>query len=97
MADVKFNIKINIDGKERVVGVTTDVKKLATEMGVARGAGDKLRESLMVEMLYIFSQLNMKSYLKSAMSYCDCFTLEEFIGKQKLVVNSAHTINSVNK
>lgn len=40
---------------------------------------------------------NMKSYLKSAMSYCDCLTLEEFIGKQKLVVNSVHTINSVNK
>ena len=25
MAEVKFNIKINIDGKEKVVGVTTDV------------------------------------------------------------------------
>ena len=33
MAEVKFNIKINIDGKEKVVGVTTDVKRLGVLSG----------------------------------------------------------------
>lgn len=40
---------------------------------------------------------NMESYLKSAMSYCDSYSLEDFIGKQILIINSVNTINSVNK
>ena len=40
---------------------------------------------------------NMDSYLRSAMSYCDCFTLREFIGNVDLVVNSISEINAVNK
>ena len=40
---------------------------------------------------------NMEDYLKSAMSYCNSKTLEEFIGKQNLMPNSTSEINSVNK
>lgn len=40
---------------------------------------------------------NMESYLRSAMSYCGCFTLSDFIGKQRLKVNSINEINAVNK
>ena len=40
---------------------------------------------------------NMISYLCSAMSYCDCFKLEEFIGKPTLIVNSISEIQAVNK
>lgn len=36
---------------------------------------------------------NMNSYLRSAMSYCNCLTLEDFIGKQNLIVNNSNTIN----
>lgn len=36
---------------------------------------------------------NMIDYLKSAMSYCNCRTLEEFIGKQKLIVNYSRGYN----
>lgn len=46
MGDVRFNIKINIDGKEQVVGITTDVQRLAKEMGLTKTANDHLRESL---------------------------------------------------
>ena len=40
---------------------------------------------------------NMISYLRSAMSYTDCKTLNEFIGKPKLIPNSISEIQVVNK
>lgn len=40
---------------------------------------------------------NFKAYLTSAMSYCNCRTLEQFIGKQTLCIKSIGTLNSVNK
>lgn len=40
---------------------------------------------------------NMIDYLKSIMSYCDSFTLEDYIGKQKLIPCSPGTMMSVNK
>ena len=40
---------------------------------------------------------NMIDYLKSAMSYCGCRTLKQFIGKQELIVQSPSEIIAVNK
>lgn len=40
---------------------------------------------------------NMKDYLKSAMSYTDSKTLEDFIGKAETVIVSNNTYHSVNK
>ena len=40
---------------------------------------------------------NMCDYLRSAMSYCGSFNLNNFIGRQTLVVNSPAEINAVNK
>lgn len=40
---------------------------------------------------------NMKDYMKSAMSYCDCKNLFEFIGNVNLIPNSSLTVNSINK
>ena len=40
---------------------------------------------------------NMIDYLKSAMSYCGCTMLSQFIGKQNLVVQSPSEIIAVNK
>lgn len=40
---------------------------------------------------------NMISYLKSIMSYCNAYDLDQFIGNQTLIPNSPTTINSVNK
>ena len=40
---------------------------------------------------------NMIDYLKSAMSYCGCTNLNQFIGKQNLVVQSLAEIIAVNK
>ena len=40
---------------------------------------------------------NMADYLKSAMSYCDSLTLDEFRNKAKIIIISNNTYNSVNK
>lgn len=40
---------------------------------------------------------NMDAYLRSAMSYCDSGNLDEFIGRQTLIVNSPAEIAAVNK
>ncbi len=40
---------------------------------------------------------NMTSYLRSAMSYTNCFTLKDFIGKPMLIINSISEIQAVNK
>lgn len=52
-----------------------------------------------VEVKYTLKQWveNMKDYLRSAMSYCNSFTLYEFIGNQNLIINSIAEIYSVNK
>lgn len=40
---------------------------------------------------------NMKSYLKSTMSYCNCMSLDEFIGEVDLIVNSSGEQCRINK
>ena len=45
--DVKFNIKLNIDGKEQVVTASTNVKKFAEELELARTKSTRLRDDLL--------------------------------------------------
>lgn len=40
---------------------------------------------------------NMEAYLRSAMSYCNAFKLDDFIGKVDLIKNSPAEIQAVNK
>jgi DNA polymerase III alpha subunit (gram-positive type) len=44
--DVKFNIKLNIDGREHVVEVSTDLKEMTKKISEAKTNSDKLRDSL---------------------------------------------------
>lgn len=50
-------------------------------------------------ILYTLKQWseNMESYLRSAMSYTNCFTLDQFKTEVNLIINSNNAINSVNK
>ena len=50
-------------------------------------------------ILYTLKQWseNMESYLRSAMSYTGCFTLNEFRKEVDLIINSNNAVNSVNK
>lgn len=45
--DVKFNIRLNIDGKEQVVTAATNVKKFAEELELARTKSTHLRDELL--------------------------------------------------
>lgn len=40
---------------------------------------------------------NMRDYLRSAMSYCNSFSLKQFRGNVDCIINSANEINAVNK
>ncbi len=45
--DVKFNIKLSIDGKEHIVTASTNVKRLAQEMEIAQTETTKFRDALL--------------------------------------------------
>jgi len=82
--DVKFFGMASADGQKSISG-----KKTKTAEGITKYLPVKYTLSGWVK--------NMISYLRSAMSYCDCFKLEEFIGKPILIVNSISEIHAVNK
>ena len=82
--DVKFFGMASADGQKSISG-----KKTKTAEGITKYLPVKYTLSGWVE--------NMISYLRSAMSYCNCFTLKEFIGKPTLIVNSISEIHVVNK
>ena len=44
--DIKFNIKLQIDGKEHLVSASTGAKELAKQLGIARSSGNELRDAL---------------------------------------------------
>ncbi|MBR4237934.1 MAG: hypothetical protein IKQ03_00690 [Prevotella sp.] len=45
--DVKFNIKLVVDGKEKIVEATADIKKFAQEFENARTESTKVRDELL--------------------------------------------------
>ena len=82
--DVKFFGMASADGQKSISG-----KKTKTAEGITKW--------LPVKYTLEGWCKNMISYLCSAMSYCDCKTLKEFIGKPELIVNSISEIQAVNK
>ena len=45
--EVKFNIKLVVDGKEKIVDATADIKKFAQEFENARTESTKVRDELL--------------------------------------------------
>ena len=82
--NVKFFGMASSDGQKSISG-----KKTKTSEGITKYLPVKYTLKGWTE--------NMISYLRSAMSYCDCFNLNEFIGKQELIPNSISEIQAVNK
>ena len=66
-----------------------------------RGKATKTAEGKhsMLRVQYTLKQWtdNMDAYLRSVMSYCDAFTLDEYIGKQTLIHCSPGTMLAINK
>lgn len=83
--------------KKRMYGMSTKTAqrliKSTNELKTAEGIEKT------IDVKYTMKQWvdNMKSYLRSTMSYCDSYSLEQFIGKQILKVQSHSEIYSVNK
>ena len=82
--DVKFFGMASADGQKAIDG-----EKKKTAEGITKYLPVKYTLSGWVE--------NMISYLRSAMSYTDCKSLKDFIGKPKLIINSISEIQSINK
>lgn len=82
--NVKFFGMASADGQKSISG-----EKTKTSEGITKYLPVKYTLSGWVK--------NMISYLQSAMSYTDCKTLDEFIGKPKLIPNSISEIQAVNK
>ena len=82
--DVKFFGMASADGQKSIYG-----KKTKTAEGITKW--------LPVKYTLEGWRKNMISYLCSAMSYCDCKTLKEFIGSPKLIPNSISEIHAINK
>ena len=82
--DVKFFGMASSDGQIAING-----EKTKTAEGITKYLPVEYTLSGWVE--------NMISYLRSAMSYTNCKTLKDFIGKPTLIVNSISEIQVVNK
>ena len=82
--DVKFFGMASADGQKSISG-----EKTKTAEGITKWLPVKYTLAGWIE--------NMISYLRSAMSYTDCKTLKEFIGKPELIINSISEIQAVNR
>lgn len=82
--DVKFFGMASADGQKSISG-----HKTKTAEGITKYLPVKYTLKGWVN--------NMESYLCSAMSYCDCKELNDFIGKPRLIPNSISEIQAVNK
>lgn len=82
--DVKFFGMASADGQKSISG-----HKTKTAEGITKYLPVKYTLKGWVN--------NMESYLRSAMSYCDCKELNDFIGKPRLIPNSISEIQAVNK
>ena len=44
---VEYTLKLNVDGKDHVINLSSDVKQLAKELGIAKDSGENLRDTLL--------------------------------------------------
>lgn len=92
--------------KKRLIGMSTKEAQIAIARALEEPkelTPDMLKTSegntTFVECKYTMSQWleNMCDYLKSAMSYNNCYTLEQFKNNCDLIINSPAEIQAVNK
>jgi hypothetical protein len=97
MTEYTKRLLISYNIKKQMYGMSTKTAqrliKSDSELKTAEGI-EKI-----IEVKYTMKQWveNMEAYLRSAMSYCNSKTLNNFIGKQTLVVQSTAELYSVNK
>ena len=83
--------------KKEIFGMSTKKAQSMIKSDVPLKTAEGITKTVPVKYTMKQWTENMIDYLKSAMSYCGCRTLEQFIGKQTLKVQSNSEIFAVNK
>lgn len=95
--DVKFNIKLTIDGKEQIVTASTNVKKFAEELEIARTESTKLRDDLLKVTQVTTSFQNAMSGLQQLTGLMQTYTAansEQAEVEAKLANNMRNTMGA---
>lgn len=95
--DVKFNIKLTIDGKEQIVTASTNVKKFAEELEIARTESTKLRDDLLKVTQVTTSFQNAMSGLQQLTGLMQTYTAansEQAQVEAKLANNMRNTMGA---
>lgn len=95
--DVKFNIKLTIDGKEQIVTASTNVKKFAEELEIARTESTKLRDDLLKVTQVTTSFQNAMSGLQQLTGQMQTYTAanaEQAEAEAKLANNMRNTMGA---
>lgn len=80
--DVKFNIKLNIDGKEQIVTASTNVKDLANQLGIAKTKGEALRDALVISTQITQGISNLTSGLQQLTGIMQQYTQAAAVQEQ---------------
>ncbi len=83
--DVKFNVKISVDGKEKIVSATTSVSDLQKVMDQAKGSAGQLRDKLLAYTQTVQSIQSVVGAFSSLSSVLNSITEESrsFAGAMK--------------
>lgn len=95
--DVKFNIKLTIDGKEQIVTASTNVKRFAEELEIARTESTKLRDDLLKVTQVTTSFQNAMSGLQQLTGLMQTYTAansEQAQVEAKLANNMRNTMGA---
>lgn len=95
--DVKFNIKLTIDGKEQIVTASTNIKRFAEELEIARTESTKLRDDLLKVTQVTTSFQNAMSGLQQLTGLMQTYTAansEQAEVEAKLANNMRNTMGA---
>ena len=95
--EVKFNIKLVVDGKEKIVDATADIKKFAQEFENARTESSKVRDELLKFTQTSQSIQNMITGMQQLTGVIRTYTAASAVQEEaeaKLANNMRNTMNA---
>ena len=94
---VEYTLKLNIDGKDHVIKLSQDAKKLAEELGVANSAGDELRNSLLkinnITEVYQNAMQGIQEVTGTLLGLADTYATQQ-VNETKLANNMRNTMDA---
>ena len=95
--DVKFNIRLTIDGKEQIVTASTNVKEFADQLAIAQTQSTKLRDDLLKVTQVTTSFQNAMSGLQQLTGLMQTYTAASALQEEseaKLANNMRNTMGA---